>query len=293
MKFFPALLLSFVFFYDYTSDVLEEGRLLQKKGDHYTAIKVFTSEIERGSRQSELFQERARSRYLNGSSFSAIVKDINVAIGLDSKCDQCYALKAKVYSSMVDSDVDFVNLPVAEKTISKALAIRKEETGYWIQRANIRTELNDFDGAISDLNQALKLRPAFHRFLHYRALLNLERADYKATIKDYNLALKTSKDKSYFKNRGTALFKISKYDEASKDFLKTIEIIEKQIKPTNRNSPRQMNKAKQMLSDTYILLGLSKCHAKQEAMACDAFFKAEYLKNSRARLYINRYCKSY
>jgi len=92
--------------------------------------------------------------------------------------------------------------------------------GYgWIARGNSKDNFGDFDGAISDYNSAIKLKPYFPEALNNRGIVYNKINKFDSAIADFNIAIKLKPNyPEAYSNRGIVFVKIEKFDSAIADF---------------------------------------------------------------------------
>jgi tetratricopeptide (TPR) repeat protein len=86
-------------------------------------------------------------------------------------------------------------------------------------RGNAKSGKNDFDGAIGDYGQALKLDPADPDYLNSRAAAYEAKKDFDRALADYNSAIKTSPNSVYaYNSRGAAYQRKGDFARAAADY---------------------------------------------------------------------------
>ena len=95
----------------------------------------------------------------------------------------------------------------------------------WGNRANYRRDNKLFDGAISDYNQAIRLKPNNDNYYNSRGKLYFDTGNSAKSIEDYERAI--SLDNSvgeYWTNLGNVLAREGRFNEALEKFNKTISL---------------------------------------------------------------------
>lgn len=97
----------------------------------------------------------------------------------------------------------------------------------------------DYERAITDLNQALKLQPDEASYYDSRGFAYAGKRDYSRAILDYNQALKLKPDAGYaYYHRGLVYRALGDRQKAIADFKKTFEL--------TKNSKRHQDAEKQL-----------------------------------------------
>ena len=90
--------------------------------------------------------------------------------------------------------------------------------GYYF-RGVAKADKNDFDGAIGDYTQALKVDPQDHDYLNSRAQAYEAKNDFDKALADYNQSLKVNPKSIYaYNNRGAAYQRKGDYARAAADY---------------------------------------------------------------------------
>jgi len=106
----------------------------------------------------------------------------------------------------------------------------KFRDNYWVydtycMRGYIRTDLEDFAGAIQDLNQALSLVPKGYRARFLRARARELNGDLEGAIEDYSeVILKGQDDAVAFDNRGDLYRQQGHLEQALADYSEAIRL---------------------------------------------------------------------
>jgi tetratricopeptide (TPR) repeat protein len=92
-------------------------------------------------------------------------------------------------------------------------------------RGLARDELKDFQGAINDYTQAIKINPNYAKAYSNRGLVRKELKDFQGAINDYNQAIKIDPNyaPAYF-NRGVVRYELKDLKGAVADYTQAIKI---------------------------------------------------------------------
>ncbi|MBR8841214.1 MAG: tetratricopeptide repeat protein, partial [Stigonema ocellatum SAG 48.90 = DSM 106950] len=114
---------------------------------------------------------------------------------------------------------------------NQALKLDPNYAKAYIGRGNAYGNKKDYDRAIADFNQALKLDPNDAYAYNNRGNAYSYKKDYDRAIADFNQAMKLDPNDAYaYNNRGYAYLYKSDYDRAIADFNKAV-----QLNPNNAN----------------------------------------------------------
>ncbi|WP_375509570.1 tetratricopeptide repeat protein [uncultured Nostoc sp.] len=127
---------------------------------------------------------------------------------------------------------------------NEALSLNHNNSHAYYYRGVTKAEIGDYNGAVEDLNQALRITPQYlnakrklekiyqdlspdvftpqandHLTRYRRGIFRLQFQEYEEAIKEFNQSLHISHDfaPAYY-NRGKSFHKLKKNDEAAKDF---------------------------------------------------------------------------
>ena len=108
--------------------------------------------------------------------------------------------------------------------LTQMIAANQEDDVLRRARGLIRGRFGQFDGAISDLNEAIRLKPSAETY-NGRGRIYSENGKLPEAIADFTESLKLDPDNAdVLNNRAHALLFSDQYDKALKDFNKTIEL---------------------------------------------------------------------
>jgi tetratricopeptide (TPR) repeat protein len=92
-------------------------------------------------------------------------------------------------------------------------------------RASIKYELKDIEGTLSDYNEVIRLDPENALTYYNRAIIKSQLGDYFSAIEDYDEVSKLNPNNVFtYYNRGLVKNEIGNYSDAIDDFSKAIEI---------------------------------------------------------------------
>ncbi len=114
----------------------------------------------------------------------------------------------------------------------------------YFYRGNAYLPKGNYDLALADLNQSIKLQPIFAEAYANRSLLHMVKSDYTRALADGNQAVKLKPDLAVaHNNRGIIYATTGNYDGAIADFSQTLKLIPKTSNPahTDRTNSRQLS----------------------------------------------------
>jgi tetratricopeptide (TPR) repeat protein len=128
---------------------------------------------------------------------------------------------------------------------NQAIKIKPDYAAAYNNRGNPKSNLGDYQGAIADYNQAIQIKPDYATAYYNRGLFKSNLGDKQGAIADYNQAIKIQPDyaKAYY-NRGSAKDDLGDYQGAIADFNQAI-----QIKPDYAKAYYNRGNAKGKLGD--------------------------------------------
>lgn len=140
-------------------------------------------------------------------------------------CASINFMEAQTYIQYVDSADNFIkngNWQEAERTTIAALrTMPANKLNYmlWSNLGDIRTRLEDFNGALQALEIALTTAPDKQPILNNRAYTYLVMGDNKSALQDIEESLRCDSVQEWCLNmRGTILYGLGDYNDAEKDF---------------------------------------------------------------------------
>jgi tetratricopeptide (TPR) repeat protein len=143
-------------------------------------------------------------------------------------------------------------------------------------------QFDDYLGAINELNKGVKEMPNQSSIYTLRADVKSKLQDYRGAIQDYDKSLELKPDGYTYHRRGLAKFELNKINQAMEDFNLAIEVYKLEI---SNNS--QSDFEKDQISDIYVDRGNHFFHSSQYEEAINEYSLAiQYYENSLA--YFNR-----
>lgn len=133
--------------------------------------------------------------------------------------DNGYIGRARLYLAEGDTIAAMADL-------DKAIELNKNATNAYVIRADIAIKRErDYQRALDDMNEAIKLQPHYAGFFINRAFLRYNLDDYFGAMADYDYALSLDPMNvvAYF-NRGLLLAEVHDNDRAISDFSKVLQI---------------------------------------------------------------------
>ncbi|MGA0559877.1 tetratricopeptide repeat protein [Larkinella sp. VNQ87] len=168
-------------------------------------------------------------------------------------------------------------------------------------------ELKDYENALLDYEQAIKLNPEFYKPYYNRAKLKTARGETDAALKDYAEAIRRAPDTSdIFLDRGQLFATMGNLTSALSDFNQAIQLDPKSsLAYFNRGNIRfQQDEFQQALEDftktvqldakfgkAFNALGVTQVMLNQRESGCLSLKQAKQLGYIEADAYITEYCQ--
>ncbi len=160
---------------------------------------------------------RARLRLVTGDTINALA-DINHAIDINRNATNAYVMRADIIMKTEK------NFQKALDDMNEAIRLQPQHAAFFINRAFLRYNLDDYFGAMADYDYAIQLDPLNSAALFNRGLLRAEVHDNNKAIDDFTKVLSlNSKDYRALYNRAMLYRDIHDNDNALADINKVIE----------------------------------------------------------------------
>ena len=160
---------------------------------------------------------RAKLRLAKGDTISAVA-DLDKALELNKNSTNAYVLRADI---AIQSSRDF---KTALDDLNEAIKLQPQYAGFYINRAFLRYNLDDYFGAMADYDYAIQLDPLNTAALFNRGLLRAEVHDNNKAIDDFSKVLDLESDnyKALY-NRAILYKEIADYKSSVADLNRVIE----------------------------------------------------------------------
>lgn len=159
---------------------------------------------------------RAKLRLEKGDTIKAL-EDINKAIEINKHATNAYVIRADI---AIKSSKNFEK---ALEDMNEAIKLQPQYAGFFINRAFLRYNLDDYFGAMADYDYAIQLEPHNTVALFNRGLLRAEVHDNDKAINDFTKVL------AHNSNDYKALFNRAILYKDTRDFSKALEDINRVI----------------------------------------------------------------
>lgn len=160
---------------------------------------------------------RARLRLVTGDTINALA-DINHAIDINRNATNAYVMRADIIMKTEK------NFQKALDDMNEAIRLQPQHAAFFINRAFLRYNLDDYFGAMADYDYAIQLDPLNSVALFNRGLLRAEVHDNNKAIDDFTKVLSlNSKDYRALYNRAMLYRDIHDNKKALADINKVIE----------------------------------------------------------------------
>lgn len=179
--------------------------------DFSGADSTFNGLLRRNPGFEEAFVARGRMRLLQGDTISAI-DDIERALRLSRSLLNAHLLKADIFARQSKWQESL-------ESMDEAIRLRPDEPDFYVNRAYLRYNNEDFFGAMSDYNYALQIDPRNESALFNRALLRSEVKELSNAAEDFSAVLELDPTNFHaLYNRGLVNLELGNYRKALDDF---------------------------------------------------------------------------
>lgn len=185
--------------------------------DYEAAEKTFATLLKAYPRFDNGYIGRAKLRLATGDTISAL-DDINHALELNKNATNAYVMRADI---AISSSKYFAK---ALADMDEAIKLQPQFAGYFINRAFLRYNLDDYFGAMADYDYAIQLEPLNATALFNRGLLRAEVHDNNKAIDDFSKVISLDPNNYHALYNRALLYKdIADYKSSVADLDKVIE----------------------------------------------------------------------
>lgn len=185
--------------------------------DYEAAEKSFATLLRVYPRFDNGYIGRAKLRLATGDTIAAL-DDINQALKLNKNATNAYVMRADI---AISSSKDFAN---ALSDMDEAIKLQPQFAGFFINRAFLRYNLDDYFGAMADYDYAIQLEPLNTAALFNRGLLRAEVHDNNKAIEDFSKVIQLDPDNYHALYNRALLYKdIADYQSSVDDLNRVIE----------------------------------------------------------------------
>lgn len=185
--------------------------------DYEAAEKTFATLLKAYPRFDNGYIGRAKLRLATGDTIAAL-DDINHALELNKNATNAYVMRADI---SISSSKDFAK---ALADMDEAIKLQPQFAGYFINRAFLRYNLDDYFGAMADYDYAIQLEPLNATALFNRGLLRAEVHDNNKAIDDFSKVISLDPNNYHALYNRALLYKdIADYKSSVADLDKVIE----------------------------------------------------------------------
>lgn len=186
------------------------GLAERKMGNHAVALVCFDSAIRLNPREPDYYVHRGLTRQEAGDPAGAR-SDYEQALRLDPD----HALAYYNLSSLVRTTggKDF------ERMLDEAIEKNPSLSYTWMERGYYRLERGDYQGALHDYNQAVRLAPKDAEAWLNRGLAREKLKDFEGAYKDFSMAITLAQEyEKAWLCRANVLTKMQRLEEAVEDY---------------------------------------------------------------------------
>ncbi|WP_051955907.1 tetratricopeptide repeat protein [Beijerinckia mobilis] len=188
-----------------------------QKGDLESAIKDFTSVLDRNPNSIDAFKNRGLAHQIQGD-YEGALADYNRAIRLDKKTPSLFNARGTALFGMEQYD-----LAIAD--YDKAIKLDGKFANAFYNRGQARYLKRHFDRSIADFDEFIKLTPNDPKGYIQRADARIQRGDSEGAIRDYDAAIEVDpKNNEAYSHRGEAYRLLGELGKSITDHDNAIEL---------------------------------------------------------------------
>ncbi|MEO6611247.1 MAG: tetratricopeptide repeat protein [Chitinophagaceae bacterium] len=185
--------------------------------DSFTAVAADIEEmIEKAPTFAEIYY--LKGQYLFYSGQTGYIEQMQKCIELNPKLSMPYYFLATDYNDSKNYKLSLAYYNLLEKADPAFRSL-------YYNRGNIKSQLEDYEGAVADFTKALAIRPDDYRILYNRGTNYLQLENYIAGEKDLTAFLKVMPGYAVgWYNRALSRYYQKRYTEACEDFKKAAKL---------------------------------------------------------------------
>ena len=172
-------------------ELLQKANEKLKRGDYNGAIKDYNDALKENPNLSEAYQKRAKSKRMIGNLNGAI-EDYNSALRINANLSNSYLGRAQTLfkSGNFEAAIRDYNTFVSQSPNSKHLA------DILYNRGLAKMKLRDFDSALEDFNQVLKIQENDVKALVNRGYILYQKNEIRPACTDWLKAKNLGNEKA-------------------------------------------------------------------------------------------------
>jgi len=205
------------------------GQLYRAMGHDDGAVSDYGKAIELDPQNVSYYINRADA-FRAKKDYDKAISDYTKAIMLDSNNVERYISdNAELYIEKGRMNYDQKKYDNSVSDYMEAIKLRPHDSLFFI-RGRILSEIGRYDGVIDNYNEAIGYNPENVEFYINRALAFRAKKDYNGAVSDYTNAIKLSRRETLFFDRGRLFSEMDKLDNAILDYNEAIK-----LNPRNAN----------------------------------------------------------
>lgn len=207
---------------NHVKSYINRGLAYYTKGDLTEALADFDKALHLDSSKISAYTNRGAVYLFKGELGSAIA-DYSKAISLDPTNGSHYINRGMTYVLKEEFDLAFADL-------NKAITLNDYPASAYLHRGNAYYQLGNLELALADLNVAIMAETINSEIInsetyHLRGRIYSDKGDYERAIKDYEQAIKLSPlNEEIYISRGAAYLDKGELDQALTNFGRAIEL---------------------------------------------------------------------
>ena len=151
-------------------DYVVISRYHYNAGEMDCALGAAEEAIKMEPKNARAFSMRAYSHY-GAKEYWEALPDFQIAIQLDPEYPEAYSGRSEVYRDINELDNAIADMTTAINLAQKGKEFSYAVDGWTNERGNLYLQKGDYEKALADFSEAIRLRPDFHLWYKDRAKL--------------------------------------------------------------------------------------------------------------------------
>jgi len=208
------------------STYFNQGDTYYNQGDYDRAVANYSQAIKLNPNKAEAYFNRGKAYYKKGDYVGSIA-DFNQAVRLNPNYENAYyGTKGNEYKKGDNANSNDAKVYYNQDNVNKKnYNDNSKDANLYYDQGNNYYKKGDYDKAIADYSQVIKLDPNHANAYYNRGVAYDKKGNYDKAITDYSQVIKlVPNHANAYYNRGNVYYNKGNYDQAIADYSQVIRI---------------------------------------------------------------------